>query len=94
MKATTITEQELEQILAVLRDAWSEYSEWIQVDDARLEDTGKGLPYRIDVTRDRRNRLRGSLSLIHKIIDALDDMSAHQELKHFAAREKSREIYG
>ena len=94
MKATTVTEKELDQILTALRDAWSEYSEWIQVDDARREDSGEGLPFRIDVTRERRDRLRASLSLIHKISDALDDMSAHQELAHFAARDASKEIYG
>ncbi|WP_370312404.1 hypothetical protein [Sagittula sp.] len=85
MKATTITEDEIERIQCALSDAWREYSEWIQVADAAAED-GKEFPFYISGTRKRREEMRGALALMHKLRWALDEMSKHQELQHVARR--------
>ncbi|APG46943.1 hypothetical protein [Phaeobacter porticola] len=87
MRATTITDQEIEKIHEALSDAWSEYSEWMQVADAAAED-GKEFPFYISGTKQRRDRMRGALELMHQLRWALDEMSAHQELQHVERRFK------
>ncbi|SLN57893.1 hypothetical protein AQS8620_02584 [Aquimixticola soesokkakensis] len=87
MSATTITDQEIEKIHEALSDAWSEYSEWMQIADAAAED-GKEFPFYISGTKRRRDRMHGARGLMHKLRWALDEMSAYQELQHVATRSR------